>query len=336
VSKRRGRDRPEDETETRAAELSPLERRRLRKRERAARDAGNVRPKRGWSPLRRGLVLGVPAAIVVVIVVILLFNPFQPPCLQLQSIPASSGIPAFPPHNQTDLSTSWCPPAVTPVFQSFPLLTIDIGRNPTLSLPTSIGRNTTYVQNHEPYTCQLPIFTDTPAQGGLPTNTIYIISPWNYIYTLGDFFSVWSQSYATVNVNATFPNQPISYTSSSLLGFTADSTHTITLWVDNQVSSAGPDLNLDTLSNAPNVSPSCLGTIYHTGHTILLSYTSTKVGSARVGLQSPALSTGGGVPDLALALYDSPAVHLGPYLAFEQWAGYLEHKGLGWLTLRGD
>jgi hypothetical protein len=334
VSKRRFRPPEERDGEDTAPGGSAEERRRERKRLRAAREAGNVRAAPKGNLLRRALVFGIPAAVVVVIVVVLLVNPFQPPCLQLQTIPSASGVPAFPSHNQsTDLTTSWCPPGVTPVLQAYPLLKVRIQSN-DVGLPTAIGRNQNYTYQGAPYTCTLPVSTATVAQGGLAPNTIYLISPWPYIYTLGDFFQVWGQSYSTVNVNASFPSQPIRYTSNDLLGFTADSTHSITLWIDNSPSSAGPNLNLDTLTSVGTVYPSCLGKIYGTNHAILLSYSSNTASPAAQRLSAPGLVTGL-APDSPASPWDGSASHFHTLTTELIGLGFLHLKSLDWLLLRG-
>jgi hypothetical protein len=332
VAKRRNLPGSESEDAEAASAASAEDRRKERKRLRAAREAGNVRAKDRPSWLRRGLIIGVPTAIIIVIIVILLVNPFQPPCLQLQPIPAQSGIPAFPPHNTTNFGDTWCPGASS-VFQTYPTLTIMI-ESTTVGLPSSIGRETNYTSNGAPYDCDLPIQTNTVAQGGLTSNTIYLVSPWAYVYTLGDFFQVWAQSYSNVDVNSSYSSQPITYTTTDLLGFTSDSTHSVTLWVDNQISNQGPSLDLDTLSNAGNVYPSCLGTIYGTGHTILLRYASSGASAAFGSLPPPTLTTSGSPVDLPLLLYDSPSPHVQSTLLLLGMVAYLHEKSLDWLALK--
>ena len=323
--------------EEEAAEAAPsgsaADRRRERKRDRAAREAGNRKAgRRGWS--RTALAIGVPVAALIVIIVILLVNPFSPPCLQLQNIPSSSGTyPEFPAHNSTtDLSTSWCPPDVSSVLAVFPQLRIDI-QGTQVPLPTSIGSNSSYTYSGTTYTCALPIRTEPTATGGLTPETIYIISPWNYIYTLGQFFNVWAESYKSADINASYAAQPIVYSSGDLLGFSTDSSHAITLFVDNQVSYAGPNLNLDTLSGSSGVYPGCFATLYGTSHTILLADTPPAKSGAGRGLTTPVLATAAG-PSAAPWMYDSPGPHLVTYLAELQITGPVGVKSLGWLLLR--
>jgi hypothetical protein len=334
VAKRRTRSGPDPEGSDEERPASAEDRRKERKRLRAAREAGNVRGKDRPSWVRRGLIFGIPTAIIVVVIVVLLVNPFQPPCIQFQPIPASSGIPAFPPHNTTDFSTTWCPNAPS-VFSAYPQLTIEIGST-TVALPTSIGRESNFTQGGSPYACDLPIQTNTVAQGGASPNTIYILSPWPYIYNLSVFFSVWAQSYSKADVNSSYSSQPITYTPTDLLGFTNDATHSVSLWVDNQISSAGPNLNLDTLSNNPNVYPSCIGSIYGTSHTILLRYGSTGTKAVDRGVVSPVLATGGSPVDLALEAYGSPAPLVEGALRTFGMIAYLHLKGLDWLVLRSS
>lgn len=336
VAKRRSLNAPLDpETDGTGPPATTSEaRRRERKRQRTAAEAGNPRARARTNPWRRILLIGIPAAIVIAVVLLLLFNPLQPPCVAPGAIPASSGLPAFPAHNATSFGTSWCPPPSTwtPVLESYPSLTIAIGTS-YVGLPSSIGRNSSYSLDGRAYSCTLPIATYPPSEGGFTASTIYIVSPWPYRYTLGDFFEVWAQSYASVDVNASYAAQPINYTTTSLLGFSDDSTHSVTLWVDNQVSRSGPGLDLDTLSSQTTY-PSCLGSIYGTSHTILLSYASTSAAATSVSA-APTLATGGGVPDLALGLYNSPAPHLEPFELEWGQLEFVHSKALGWLALRG-
>jgi hypothetical protein len=335
VAKRRFRTDLEKGRREASAEARAVDRRQERKRARAAREAGNVRAGGGRPPLRRVLIISLPVAVVAVVVVLLLVNPsLQGPCLQLTAIPSSSGVPAFPAHNAS-LATSWCPSGVTPVLQAFPLLTIRIGAT-TIGFPTNIGRDTNYTEAGQPYTCQLPIATEPSSTTGLPPGSILLVSPWPYIYTLGDFFQVWYERSTTVNVNSSFPSQPVTYTATDLLGFTADATHAVRLYVDGQLSSAGPSLNLDTLANSPNVYPACLGRIYGTGHSILLTYSSSGTAAISAGLVAPHLATEAAGPGTASG---SGGAAAGPALtagAGSATAAWLATKGLGWLALRSD
>lgn len=264
AKRRRAPDAPEKAPE----DLTPEERREKRRRERASKD--KHRTKSLGSRWRRTAVVGGAGGVIAAVVVVLVFfHPFGVPCLQFQANP--SGTPAFPGHDTTDFTGTWCPSGVTVVMQTYPLLTVSINGN-VVSLPSSIGRNSSYTLGGNPYECDLPLVTRSAALTGLPANTIEIISPWPYDYNLSDFFQVWAQSYSTVSVNATSPSQPIVYTTTDLLGFTADSGHVVTLYVDNQPSSAGPNLLLNTLDGTPSPYPTCLGEVYGTGHHILLTY----------------------------------------------------------------
>jgi hypothetical protein len=277
VAKRRLRN-PED---TEPEERTPEERREARKKERAEGSATKRKARGPASPWRRAGIAGGVSAVIVAVVVLLLLNPFhtQPPCLSFQTSP--SGYPAFPPAGTTDFTSSWCPQNVPIVVQAYPLLHISI-QSTVVTLPSAIGRNL----NFSNYACNLPLLTQ-PATSSIPSNIVQIQSPWPYIYNLSAFFTVWSQSYASVHVNTSYPAQPIAYSNSSLLGFTADATHEIVLYVDNQPSSAGPSLELNTLSNLPNPYPSCLATIYGTGHTIVLAYRAKTATALEPGLRGP-------------------------------------------------
>ncbi|MCI4345523.1 MAG: hypothetical protein L3K07_02030 [Thermoplasmata archaeon] len=312
------------------------DRRAERKRDRRRREAqGKGADIAGRPRVRRALMLGIPAGIVVVAVVVLVFfNPFRAPCLVFQSIPTQSGIPAFPSHNTTtDLTTSWCPPSVSAAEVIRPYLQIEI-QHQFVGLPSSIGRNSTYSFGGHPYTCELPLSTQAPNPPSNPDGTINIVSPWAYSYTLSDFFQVWSQSYSGVAVNATKPSQPITYTPTDLLGFSSDATHRITLFVDNQVSSAGPDLELNRLPYTNDAYPSCINTVYGSGHTILLTYASLNAVAFSELRPAVTLSTTtNGLPLAALLFYTSlphPAVQL-HLLATEHAA---TAGSLGWLAAR--
>jgi hypothetical protein len=292
-------------TEEEPASRTPEERRRQRKKDRASKKAGKTGRSSNW---RRAAYIGVPAAVVIAIVVVLVtLNANSIPCLQLSPVPVgSSGVPAFPPHNTTKFDSTWCPSGVNLVLYSYPYLTITIGSS-TVSLPTSIGRNSTYPGA---YSCDLPVLTRPPS-GGYPSGTIYVESPWAFAYNLSTFFTVWSQSYANVFVNSSKASQPIVYQPNDLLGFSADSTHFIRQFVDGSPSTAGPSLGIDTLDYGPNPYPTCLAEKYGTGHRILLTYSTSSAGAAGVRDIAPTLATGPAVPGWNLLLYDSPMPHLG-------------------------
>lgn len=333
MAKRRFHEDENPEGDAPSPTASAEDRRRERKRLRTQRDSGHLRGKDRMSLGRRALLFGLPVVVILVIVAVLLLNTGAPPCLQLQPIPAQSGIPAFPPANTTNFGSTWCPTA-TSVLQTYPVLTIRINGN-VVGLPSSIGRRTNFTSGGTPYTCDLPLATNTPANGGLTPNTIYIISPWPYIYTMGDFFQVWSQSYSTVDVNSSFPSQPITYTSTDLLGFTSTASDSVQLWVDNAPSSAGPNLDLDTLTNSNSAYPACLVSVYGSNHAILLTYGPTTVRTAAGhGLSSPWLTTGGGIPDSGWMQYNSPAPHLRTLQLELALLSFVGVHTVGWLSLR--
>jgi hypothetical protein len=308
---------------------SPEERRKQRKKERVARKAGRTGLGSTW---RRAAYVGVPAAVVVVVAVVLitLTNANSIPCLQLGPVPVgTSGTPAFPPHNTTSFSNTWCPGGVTTALATFPLLSISIGPT-SVTLPSSIGRNSSYPAKIE---CDLPVLT-RPATPDYPSGTVYVESPWAFSYNLSTFFSIWSQSYANVFVNTSHASQPIVYTSTDLLGFTADATHGVHLFVDGRPSSAGPSLGIDTLDYGPNPYPTCMGEKYGTGHHILLTYGGATAGAAGVRLLAPTLTTGPAVPGANLLLYDSPMPHLGFDAAQRADLEKLSVGSLSWLVGR--
>ena len=295
-----------------------------RARRKAAGDSPAAKQRRGSGSLgRRVAIVAIPIAAIAVVVVLVAWgtgNLFSPPCLQLTQNP--SGQPGFPPRNTTDFSRTWCPNAPL-VMHVHILLKITIGTT-AVSLPGSIGRNTNFTN----YECDLPLHTHPDGSG-----LIHLESPWPYWYTLGDFFGVWKQSYASAYVNQSYSSQPIVYTPNDLLGFTVDPAHTITLFVDNQPSNAGPNLTLDNLDYAANPYPSCLAQEYGTGHVVSLSYTAR---AAAAGLLPPPPS----LQSLSLdashqaGLYDSPGPASMPLTARAQAAAELCVTGLGWFVLR--
>jgi hypothetical protein len=308
---------------------TPEERRRQRKKDRASRKAGNSVTGNRW---RRVAYIGVPVVVVVAVVVVLitLTNANSIPCLQLTAVPVSqSGIPGFPPHNTTDFSKSWCPQGVTTVLASFPSLTISI-EGTSVSLPTSVGRNTSYPGGIE---CDLPVLTRV-AVSPYPTSTIYVESPWAFEYNLSTFFSVWSQSYANVFVNSSHASQPVVYQTDDLLGFTADGTHAVHLFVDGTPSSDGPSLGISTLDYGPNPYPSCIAEKYGTGHKILLTYTASSPGSLGVRGPTGLLATGPADPGANGLLFDSPMPHLGFGAADRTAFAKLTLGSLSWLVGR--
>jgi hypothetical protein len=327
VSKRRVAADAEDDPAP--AARTPEERRKERKKERTAKKAGRLR---SASPWRRAAYVGVPVAVVaaVAVVLITLSNANAIPCLQLTGVPVgTTGTPAFPPHNTTNFGTTWCPGGTTTVLASFPWLSISI-EGTSVTIPTSIGRNSSYPGGAS---CQLPVATEVPA-AGYPSGTIYIESPWAFSYNLSTFFSVWSQSYSSVYVNTSKASQPIVYQANDLLGFTNDATHSVHLFVDGSPSSAGPSLGIDTLDYGPNPYPGCIGEKYGTGHTILLSYTSSHAGVQLDPILGPTLRTGPADPGANLLLFDSPAPHFGFGAAERSAFSGVALTSLGWLVGR--
>lgn len=206
-------------------------------------------------------ILGIPVgAIASLVIILVFFNPFTPACIQLQPVPAGSGVPDFPLAGTTDFSQTWC--ASTVLYHVHVLLTIHVG-NETVPLPVSLGINNSYPGGRS---CVLPIHTHDAS------GTIHLESPWPYEYTLRDFFGVWAEAGYNVNVNSSFPNQPVNYTGASLFGLPMGSGHSLTLFVDGRPSSAGPGLDLTRLDNPPGPNPACLGEEFGTGHTVTIDY----------------------------------------------------------------
>ncbi|MCI4336744.1 MAG: hypothetical protein L3K17_06070 [Thermoplasmata archaeon] len=341
MSKRRFR----EDAETPAESQTPEERRAQRRKDRALGQKGK-KPKSGpTSAWRRAALLGIPAVVIVAVVVVLVFgNLFSTPCITLQPIPPSSGVPGFPPHTTSDFSQTWCPSGVSLVMEVFPYIQININGHSVGIPPTqaassatpdypSIGRNTSYPGN---YACNLPVATHPPlASQGYPDGIIYLASPWPYIYTLSTFFQVWAGSFSSVNVNASYAAQPIVYQTNDLLGFTSDATHKITLFVDGQVSSAGPSLALDTLDYGPNPYPACMSQKYGTGHIIVLSYSLITPAVRGSGLHPATLSTAPGVdPMVYLTSLGGVLEKVGNAAGQETDRAHAMFAGLSWLVLR--
>lgn len=303
-------------------ELTPQERRARRKaqRDRSARAKKPKDDRPFWR--RAALPAGGIAAAVVVVVVLLVLGAghlFQPPCLSLTAIPDSSGIPGYPPANTTDFTRTWCPNAAF-VFEVSPYLQITINGQ-TVSLPPAIGKDSNFTGS----TCTLPITTSAPS-AGVPNGVFTIGSAWAYEYTLADFFSEWQSSYVSAYVNSTYSTRSIDYTSTQFLGLPVDAKHTLTLYVDGQPSSAGPNLALDTLDNLPNPYPSCMGTVYGTGHTIQLQY---KLASASAAVPIPGGPTH--APGDGTRVLVAPApVPIAPQWMGSGWGA----SDLRWLSIR--
>ncbi|MCI4340307.1 MAG: hypothetical protein L3J73_03460 [Thermoplasmata archaeon] len=258
---------------TKAPEQLSPEERRVRRREDRERDARGKKPKDARTGWRRAVVPLAVVGTIAVVVVIILWGVgvlFHPPCVQFGPIPSSSGTPQFPNATTTDFTGTWCPTA-TALFSINPQLSIVIN-GATIALPPSIGRSA----NFTGHACVLPLHT----QPGLSLGLFNVSSPWAYQYTLGEFFTVWQGSYQSAFVNSSYSTRTIDYTASSILGLPADAHHSLTLFVDNQQSSDGPGLILNTLNHGPGSSPSCIDTIYGSGHTITIVYKSTTTGTA--------------------------------------------------------
>jgi hypothetical protein len=294
VAKRRFRS--DSDAESAPEDLSPEERR-ARRREERSRGAKSKRPKAERTGWRRGLVPGAVAVVIVAVVLFLWLGVgvlFPHPCIAFQSIPETSGIPDFPASNTTNFGQTWCPQATT-LFSVHPELQVSINGQ-SVGLPPSIGRS----QNFTNYECDLPLHTEPGVSGGL----FNVTSPWPYDYTLGDFFSVWQESYVSAFINSTYSTTTIDYTSSQLLGLSADSTHTIRLFVDNQLSSSGPSLVLNGLNNGPGSDPSCVDAVYGSGHVIALVYQTLGGGSVVVGHPFATLATA--APPALAPVYGAP------------------------------
>ncbi len=323
MSKRRGKSVDEAAPET----LTPEERRDQRKRDRLRKKAGRE-PIGKPSPWRKVAIIGIPVAVIAVVAAVLVVANLPTPCISLVPVPAESGVPAFPSHTNPNFGTSWCPSA-SEVYGTAPLLTIDISGN-KVSIPGQIGMNDTYAGNYE---CDLPIVTE-PSADGLTPGTINILSDWDYEYNLSTFFDIWSETFSSVAVSSSATSQPIVYQSNDILGYTSNTSEGVYLFVDNQLSSQGPLLDISTLDNTLTPYPSCLGNIYGTGHTILITYSNSTAHSY--------VPMGDGVddvtqvanPEAAALLFNGAEPHFGFLTPMVQATAKLLHSSLDWLELR--
>ena len=344
MAKRRFRN--AEEPEAAPESLTPEQRRARRRRDRELLRRGKQPPTGRSSRLRRGLLLSIPVIVIAAVLLIFAFtNLLQTPCIQFQPIPQSSGLPAFPPHNTTDFSTTWCPPGVGIVMHLHPYIKIDI-EGQTVGIPPtqqataqnpdypSIGRNSSYPNN---FPCDLPIHTHPPDPAlGFPDGVVHIESPWPYIYNLTSFFYVWQQSFSGVFVNSSHPNQPIVYQPNELLGFTADATHKVELFVDGNPSSAAGSLELNTLDYVASPYPSCVATVYGTGHTILLEYVAISPAVRGTGLHPVTLATAGPDSMQYLVSLGGPLQKSADGVAESTAQAHAEFASLHWLSLRGS
>ncbi|HYK93101.1 MAG TPA: hypothetical protein VEY07_03550, partial [Thermoplasmata archaeon] len=149
------------------------------------------------------------------------------------------------------------------------------------------------------------------------------------------FFYVWQQSFTGVFVNTSHPNQPIVYQSNELLGFTADATHKVELFVDGSPSTAGPSLELNTLDYESNPYPTCIGEVYGTGHVVLLEYVSITPAVRGAGLH-PALLDSAPPPAMTyLVSLGGPLQKVGDSAAASTDQAHAEFAALHWLSMRG-
>jgi hypothetical protein len=144
-----------------------------------------------------------------------------------------------------------------------------------------------------------PVYANGVASGGSdscfePIHThdssgiVHIESGTNTTYTLADFFRVWDATYKTVTIDGV--KHPVVFNSTDILGFKADSTHSVVLLVDGKAWSTDGSLPLNTMdfcSNVAATTPPCYPTAggnpfyggvpypYGTGHTIVIEYASS-------------------------------------------------------------
>ena len=255
------------EVEEEEVQETPEERRVRRQRERRAREKRgpkSVGMFSAWPRWKTAAVLGGSAvAVAAAIGVVLLL--VSPPCLAISAPPASSGVP-------DESAPSWCVNSTVSMDQRLAVsLTITVG-GAGVAIPGGIGE----INQHKwGWTCNMPVFTDnaTGPGGSGSGGVIQIVSPWDFTYTLGDFFNMWKESYSTVSINGVA--EPVSYTGTQLFNYSSTSNQVVRLWVDGQQSNAGPGLVLNYLSSNYATSttvPQCFLQKYGSGHSITLTW----------------------------------------------------------------
>jgi hypothetical protein len=158
------------------------------------------------------------------------------------------------------------------------------GRNVTI--PTNVGET-------QSGSCLQPVHTHD-ASGILHVELSQAES--NRNWSLGDFFTMWKYTCSLQPAQCPIVNgtaRPVVFDQTNILGFTADSTHKVTLLVDGVQTSAGGSLNLmqydycsAALSSTPPCNPTaggdpawkCVGSgqcgtyPYGTGHKIIIEF----------------------------------------------------------------
>jgi hypothetical protein len=107
----------------------------------------------------------------------------------------------------------------------------------------------------------------------------------------------------------------------------------VSLWVNNQPSSAGPNLEVTTLDNGPTT-PSCLGKIYGNDNKILIYYGSSTPFSLQPLLKNPSLQTGLADPSAIVELANGTAPHFGLLAPLDNELSKVQMHSLLWLSLR--
>ncbi|MDE1819381.1 MAG: hypothetical protein KGJ23_00795 [Euryarchaeota archaeon] len=262
--------RPQGAAEVEEKEIaeSPEERRARRQRERRARQKQATRHGGGilatwplWKSI--GVFGGTAGAVIAAVAVIVLFLPH--PCLGISAPPSGSGVP-------DESAPSWCVNNSVSLDERMAVsITIVLG-GIHVGIPGGIGE----INQHKwGWTCTMPVFTDNSSGSGSGDSggVVQIASPWNFTYTLGDFFNMWKESYGTVSINGN--SETVDYTNTQLFNYTSNANQVVRLWVDGQVSDQGPGLVLNYLADDYQTSsevPQCFVQQYHSGHTIFLTW----------------------------------------------------------------
>lgn len=331
MSKRRlAKPAPEEEEEE-GREETPSQRRARRERERRVRRQRTQAKGllAGWPLWKTGAVIGGSAVAVAAVVAVLLIFVLKPPCLALETPPASSGVP-------DESAPSWCVNTSAAIVESMAVhLSIQVAGSP-VTIPGGVGEIN---QAKWGWTCDMPVFTDNSTGGGTTSGGVILIaSPWNFTYTLADFFNLWKESYSTATVDGTA--QPISYTGTQLFNYSTTTNQVVRLWVDGQQSTAGPNLALNYLADDYGTSsevPQCFVSQYGSGHTILLTWGWKGAGSVAGSTPhpgAPAGSTESGLPVSSLPSSDQSFLSGSPVALVGTSLGEILTPAFGGWSLR--
>ena len=121
---------------------------------------------------------------------------------------------------------------------------------------------------------------------------IHLTSSTDGNFSLGQFFAIWKDTFGNVSVGGV--SRSVEFGPGNILGYKADATHVVVLFVDGRESNAWGSLNLSSLDycSASSFGPHCRPTAqrnpvwkggsedypYGTSHTIMIAYCKTECG----------------------------------------------------------